>query len=140
MIRCLPIVALTAVMLLSVGCHDQRYTRRDQRGHGYYYNRSQNAPPGHYGRRPHAQAYLQHEYLYYPTSQVYHDHQRNLYFYQEQGRWQSARQLPRGMHLESREGVRIDMDDERPYTRFEEHRAQHPSGRMAPGRERGNRR
>jgi len=64
--------------------------------------------PGH-GHR------AKYRYYYYPGSYVYFDPGRGLYFYLRGGDWHSSRSLPRGIHIEKREYVVLDMDSDRPH-------------------------
>lgn len=57
-----------------------------------------------------------HHYVYYPRAQVYYAPDRGLYFWYDGGRWQFGARLPSGVRLEIGQGVRVELDTERPYT------------------------
>jgi hypothetical protein len=83
-----------------------------------------NGPPDHapaHGYR------AKHQYRYYPDSRVYFDTSRNVYFYMNKGGWQMAASLPGFIRLSSG-FVTLGMDSDRPYTRYDEHKAKYPPG------------
>jgi hypothetical protein len=87
------------------------------------------------GPPPHAPAYgyrAKHQYHYYPSAYVYFDVTRNAYFYLEGAVWKTAVVLPERYRLKIREVeyVTIDMDDDRPYSHFEEHKKKFPPGHL----------
>lgn len=70
------------------------------------------------GPPPWAPAYgyrAKHQYRYYPSSYVYYDTGRSLYFYYEGGRWQASVSLPSSIRIDVGDYVSIEMDDDRPY-------------------------
>ena len=84
------------------------------------------------GPPPHAPAHgyrPNHTYLYYPSSFVYFDVQRAVYFYAEDGNWTVAATLPGHIHIDVGEGVTLSLDTETPYAQFERHKAKYPPGR-----------
>ncbi len=87
------------------------------------------------GPPPHAPAHgyrAKYQYHYYPSAYVYFDVTRNVYFYLEGSAWRTAVVLPavyRGKIREV-EYVTIDMDDDRPYSHFEEHKKKFPPGQL----------
>jgi len=68
-------------------------------------------------------------YRYYPSSYVYFEASRGLYFYFSAGRWQSGISLPSGIHIDVGDFVSIDLESERPYDHFAEHRQEYPPGK-----------
>jgi hypothetical protein len=68
-------------------------------------------------------------YRYYPSSYVYFEASRGLYFYFSNGRWQSGISLPDGIHIDVGDFVNIELENERPYDRFAEHRQAYPPGK-----------
>ncbi|MCK4379277.1 MAG: hypothetical protein KAW01_08045 [Deltaproteobacteria bacterium] len=68
-------------------------------------------------------------YRYYPSSYVYFEASRGLYFYFSDGRWQSGISLPGGIHIDVGDFVSIELESERPYDRFAEHRQEYPPGK-----------
>lgn len=88
--------------------------------------RVKNGPP------PHAPAYghrAKHRYHYYPANYVYFDIERRVYFYMEGAVWRMSVSLPNALRVELGDHVTIDMDDDRPYVAFDEHKKRHPPGK-----------
>ncbi|MBN2331797.1 MAG: hypothetical protein JXO49_08140 [Deltaproteobacteria bacterium] len=71
----------------------------------------------------------QHEYRYYPSSYVYFEASRGLYFYFADGHWQAGISLPVGIHLDIDEYVSLELATEYPYEHFVEHRQAYPPGK-----------
>jgi hypothetical protein len=87
------------------------------------------------GPPPHAPAHgyrAKYQYYYYPSAYVYFDVTRNMYFYLEGTVWRTAAVLPEVYRVKTRgvEYVTIDMDDDRPYKHFEEHKKKFPPGQL----------
>ncbi|WP_155304443.1 hypothetical protein [Desulfosarcina widdelii] len=86
-----------------------------------------NGPPSHapaHGYR------AKHQYEYYPSSSVYHDANRGLYFYLNGSNWQIAASLPHDLRVRLGSSVSIEMDTDKPYTYNDQHRKQYPPGQM----------
>ena len=69
-------------------------------------------------------------YRYYPSSCVYYDTGRKVYFYLEGDDWRASVSLPQHINLRLGDYVTMDMDTDKPYTRFEEHRHKYPPGQL----------
>jgi hypothetical protein len=83
------------------------------------------------GPPPHAPAHgyrAKHRYYYYPEVSVYFDLDRRVYFYLDRG-WQVATRLPRDLRLGLYGPVTIEMDLDKPYRRYDEHRRKYPPHR-----------
>jgi hypothetical protein len=83
------------------------------------------------GPPPHAPAHgyrAKYNYQYYPSCSVYYDIHRKLYFYLEGSNWRIGASLPHSIQLGSGGFVSIEMDSDRPYTHYEEHRHNYPPG------------
>ncbi len=81
----------------------------------------------------HAKAHgyrAKHTYRYYPCVQAYYDVDRRTYFYLEGDSWHVSVSLPISLGLQLGNYVTIEMDSDKPYTRFEEHRQKYPSGQL----------
>lgn len=65
-----------------------------------------------YGLRNKTQQYL---YRYYPTTEVYFDTTRNLYFYEVDGKWTQAATLSADIQRRLKDFVTIAMDTQIPY-------------------------
>ena len=70
-----------------------------------------------------------HNYRYYPSSYVYFEPARGLYFYYSAGRWQSGVTLPGDIQIDVNGFVTIEMESEQPYDHFTEHRQAYPPGK-----------
>jgi len=55
------------------------------------------------------------QYRYYPSSYVYYDTGRGLYFYYEGGDWRVGVSLPSHIHIAVGDYVTLEMDTDRPY-------------------------
>jgi hypothetical protein len=51
-----------------------------------------------------------------------------VYFYLEGDRWRVSAHLPVGLHIESAEYVTLDMDTDKPYRYFSDHKKHYPPG------------
>ena len=69
-----------------------------------------------------------HHYRYYPSSSVYFDTGRGLYFYYERGAWQVSVSLPTHIHIAVGDYVTLEMDTDRPYTYHSDVVKRYPPG------------
>jgi hypothetical protein len=86
-----------------------------------------NCPPDHapaHGYR------AKRQYKYYPSASVYHDVNRGLYFYLSGPNWQVRATLPQDLRIRLGSSVLIEMDTDRPYFYYDQHRKQYPPGQM----------
>ena len=77
------------------------------------------------GPPPHAPAHgyrAKHSYRYYPSCYVYFDVSRKCYFYMAGDGWKVSASLPVHMRVQLGDYVSIEMDTDRPYTKFKEHK------------------
>jgi hypothetical protein len=75
-------------------------------------------PPAKKGPPPWAPAHgyrAKHRYYYYPSSYVYFDTGRKLYFYLEGDNWRFGASLPSGIHVDIGDHVTLEMDTDKPY-------------------------
>ena len=122
MIRMLMIGSVCIALLFSAGC--------SLKGGGVYVGEpgptvKQGGPP------PWAPAHgyrAKHAYHYYPDASVYFDISRKLYFYLEGDEWRAGVSLPGSLHVHLGDYVTIEMDSDKPYTHYNEHRAAYPPG------------
>lgn len=63
-----------------------------------------------------------HKYRYYPSSSVYYDEKKKVYFYLEGDNWGVSVNLPHGINLGHHDYVTIETDKDRPYDEYHEHR------------------
>lgn len=81
------------------------------------------------GPPPHAKAYghrAKHRYHYYPDAHVYFDTGRGVYFYLSDGRWSMTASLPTQLKVSLGGHVSLEMEVDRPYVEFEEHKRKYP--------------
>lgn len=69
-------------------------------------------------------------YWYYPSSYVYFDVGRKLYFYMEHGNWAVGANLPAGIRIDASEGVSLSLEADCPYIHFHTHKAKYPPGQL----------
>ena len=85
------------------------------------------------GPPSHAQAHgyrAKYSYRYYPTAGAYYDVQRKVYFYLEGSNWQMSVSLPSALKVQLGDSVSIEMDSDKPYTQFEQHKRTYPATRL----------
>lgn len=94
----------------------------DSKGH----HKSKGGPP------PHAPAHgyrAKHNYRYYPDAHVYFDIHRKAYFHLEGDHWRMSVSLPRELRVQLGGYVSLEMESDKPYTKFKEHKQKYPSGK-----------
>ncbi len=85
------------------------------------------------GPPPHAPAHgyrAKYSYHYYPSAYVYYDTSRKVYFYLEGGAWKMSVSLPYYLKVKLGDHVTIEMDTDKPHTKFEEHKKKYPPGQL----------
>ncbi len=88
---------------------------------------------GHGGPPAHAPAHgyrARHSYLYYPSSHVYFDTTRRVYFCLTDGYWKMSVSLPSSITINVGEAVSIVLDTDRPYQHFNTHKKRYPPGQL----------
>ena len=71
-----------------------------------------------------------HHYYYYPSSSVYFDAGRQVYFYLEGNQWKMAVSLPSYIRIDANRYVEMELDTDKPYMYHNEHRKKYPSGQL----------
>ncbi|MBW1802592.1 MAG: hypothetical protein JRJ85_17895 [Deltaproteobacteria bacterium] len=71
-----------------------------------------------------------HNYRYYPSSRVYHDRERGVYFYYRDGRWGASASLPAGIRIDFDDYVTLAMNTGKPYEWDHEVIKKYPPGQM----------
>lgn len=89
--------------------------------------------PAH-GRRAHEAQ----RYYYYPASSVYYSVATGSYFYLNGGGWQVGVSLPTAVVINPVDYVTVELDTDRPYLYYDEHRARF-KGRRDHGHGHGGR-
>ena len=85
-------------------------------------------PPPH---APAAHGYgAKYAYRYYPSSFVYFDASRKMYFYFQNNCWCESASLPKDIRLKFDHYVTIETDDDKPYNGFKEHVHKYPPGQL----------
>lgn len=102
------------------------------KGSGYEgAQKSKNAKKG--GPPPHAPAHgyrAKYQYRYYPSCSVYYDAGRKIYFYLNGENWRVSASLPNNLRIRLGDFVGIEMDTDKPYTHYQEHKAKYPPGQL----------
>jgi hypothetical protein len=70
-----------------------------------------------------------HRYLYFPKCPAYYDTNRSVYFFMEGETWTVSAELPDGFSMKLDEHVLLEMDTDKPYTRYNEHKRKYPPGK-----------
>jgi hypothetical protein len=85
------------------------------------------------GPPPHAPAHgyrAKYKYRYYPACSVYYDAYRKLYFYLEGPNWRISASLPNAIQVGLGDHVNIEIDADKPYIYYEEHKHNYPPGQF----------
>lgn len=96
-------------------------------GHPHDIKTTKGGPPSHapaHGYR------AKHHYRYYPSCSVYYDTYRKLYFYLEGANWRMSVSLPSTLHVRLGNYVAIEMDTDKPYTHYGDHKRKYPPGQL----------
>ena len=73
-------------------------------------------PPPYYHYHPNI-----YDYYYYPHAQVYFHFTTGIYYYRDGGVWITARTLPPHIHLDAHDRVRVQINSDRPYSKFNDY-------------------
>ena len=71
-----------------------------------------------------------HQYRYYPSSKVYHDTRRGLYFYLKGDNWEVGASLPSKLQAGMESYVNIELETDKPYVHHAEHVKKYPPGQI----------
>jgi hypothetical protein len=85
------------------------------------------------GPPPHAKAHgyrAKRLYRYYPSAGVYFDTGTKAYFYLEGGTWRMSVSLPRDIRFRLGDYVSIEIDSDKPYAHYDEHKRNYPPGQL----------
>ena len=88
-----------------------------------YKHKKKGGPP------PHAPAHgyrAKHKYRYYPSSNVYKDTEKGLYFYLKGEKWEVGASLPLPLKEGLGESVSFELETDKPYIHHTEHVKQYP--------------
>ena len=120
-------LSFSACNTTSGGNHIDWGGKANKKDHQEYKKPKKGGPP------PHAPAHGyrgKYAYRYYPACHVYFDVHREVYFYLSGGNWRMSVSLPREIRVQLTDHVIIEMDSDRPYTKFSEHKRKYPPGQM----------
>jgi len=67
-----------------------------------------------------------HQYRYYPSSNVYKDTERGIYFYLKGDKWEVGASLPLPLREGLGESVSLELETDKPYIHHTEHIKQYP--------------
>ena len=126
-IELIGVIGLWSVFAL--GCHSLGVYVGDEPT----YRHEPPPPPHEEGPPPWAPAHgyrAKHHYRYYPSSYVYYDTARSLYFYSEAGRWHVSVSLPSSIRIDVGDYVSLDMDTDEPYRYHSDVEKRYPPGRQ----------
>ena len=118
------IILLLAVALLLPGCVVPPHGP-----HGRVSIVASPAPQVKSGPPPHAKAYghrAKYHYHYYPDAMVYFDTGREVYFHIDGDNWLMSVSLPNALQVSLGSKVSLEMELDRPYVQFKEHREKYP--------------
>lgn len=71
-----------------------------------------------------------HRYRYYPSSQVYYEKERGVYFYYKYGEWQVSVSLPSSIQIDADDYVTLEMDSDKPYEWEHDVMKKYPPGQL----------
>ncbi len=118
------VIGLSFLLFLTVGCNGSGVYIGKRQTHGYG-NPDKGGPP------PWAPAHgkrAKHKYRYYPSSHVYFEFGRKLYFYYDGGSWEAATKLPKWISLDIDNYVTFEMQTDKPYELHSEVVKNYPPG------------
>jgi len=93
----------------------------------------QYSPPAKNGPPPWAPAHgyrAKHRYYYYPSTFVYFDVERKLYFYLEGDSWRAGASLPARISPNPGDHVSLEMDTDKPYEFHADVAKKYPPGQL----------
>lgn len=94
---------------------------------------NQSVPHAAKGPPPWAPAHgyrAKYNYRYYPSSRVYYDTGRNIYFYYNNGDWRVSVSLPNEIRIDFDDFVALEMDVDKPYSHHYEVEKEYPPGKV----------
>ena len=116
--------------ILTFGCAGTKikakYEKKDNSGYSkaeHKHKHKKGGPPAHapaHGYR------AKHQYRYYPSSNVYKDTERGVYFYLKGDKWEVGASLPLPLREGLGESVSFELETDKPYIHHTEHVKQYP--------------
>lgn len=121
------LIFISALFFFLIGCQGTRLVISSgpppEREHEY----EKEGPPPWAPAHGHRAKY---RYYYYPSSRVYHDRARGLYFYYKDSEWKVSVSLPVWLRIDVNESVTLEMDSDRPYKYHDEVEKRYPPGQL----------
>ena len=71
-----------------------------------------------------------HRYRYYPSSRVYYEKERGVYFYYSYGDWRVSVSLPSSIEIDADNYITLEMDTDKPYEWDHEVTKKYPPGQL----------
>ena len=124
---CIVIFCIFFILLFFIGCQGTRVIIGNDRHPDHPVSYEKEAPP------PWAPAHgyrAKHRYHYYPSSHVYHERDKGVWFYYKNGEWRVSVSLPTEIRIDMNEYVVLEMDDDRPYHYHHEVVKKYPPGQL----------
>ncbi|PLX99606.1 MAG: hypothetical protein C0623_08895 [Desulfuromonas sp.] len=118
-----PVVLVVAASFVVSGCLLPPGPHRSARVVASPPTPAKSGPPAHAKAYGHRSRFTYH---YYPDARVYFDTGRGAYFFLRNGVWEMSASLPTQLRIDLGARVTLDMDLDRPYLRFEEHKKKYP--------------
>jgi hypothetical protein len=117
--------ACICIFTLFNGCETLRIGLGND--HGYEQKPVGKGPP------PWAPAHgyrAKHKYRYFPSSQVYYEDKRGVYFYYHDGKWRVSASLPKNISVTLGDYVTLEMDTDKPYSYHKDVVTHYPPGQL----------
>ena len=130
--------AIGLCLFAAAGCHPTRVVVGNEPTYRHEAPPPSRAP----GPPPWAPAHgyrAKHQYRYYPSSHVYYDTGRSLYFYYSGGKWEASVSLPSLIRIDVNDYVTLEMGTSEPYRYHTDVVKQYPPGlqKKGPGKGKG---
>jgi hypothetical protein len=124
------LLLLAAVFFMVGGCAGMHVSVGDYPEHQgpYYEDHKQGGGPP-----PWAPAHgkrAKYNYQYYPSTQIYYDSGRSIYFYFNNGEWQASTRLPGQIQLGSGNKITLAMNTDKPYQYHSQVIKRYPPGHI----------
>jgi hypothetical protein len=122
------ILLLPAVVFFGVGgCTGTHILVGNYPEHHYEDPKRGGGPPPWAPAHGHRAKY---NYQYYPSTQIYYDTGRSIYFYFNNGEWRASKRLPGQIQLGSGHNITLGMNTDKPYQHHSEVIKRYPPGQV----------
>ena len=132
---CVAVGFFTVSIIFTAGCAPKKVVLAYEKdgNHGYSESGHKNKYKKKGGPPAHAPAHgyrAKHHYRYYPSSRVYHDAERGIYFYLKGDNWEVGASLPGSLRVGLGDSVSLELDTDKPYLYHDDHVKKYPPGKM----------